>query len=150
MAQIRDEKKIKKRRGSRTCGYGTQGQHRKSGQRGGRGKTGGKKHKWTYIVKYDPDYFGKKGFKRPPDKQIKIKTINVGEINRLIEKNLIEKEEKFFTLNVVELGFGKVLGKGTLNFPVKITAKSFSKKAVEKINNAGGQINILNENKISE
>jgi len=31
-------KRIRKMRASRVCGYGTQGQHRKAGQRAGKGK----------------------------------------------------------------------------------------------------------------
>ena len=60
-------------RGTRTQGYGTVGQHRKAGQRAGKGKTTQwKKSKKTYYLKQkelgfpDPDWdLGKRGFKRP-------------------------------------------------------------------------------------
>ncbi|MEM3921728.1 MAG: 50S ribosomal protein L15, partial [Nitrososphaerota archaeon] len=52
-------RKSRKRRGSRTCGWGQIGQHRKSGSRGGHGHAGMHKHKWTWVLKHDPDYFGK-------------------------------------------------------------------------------------------
>jgi len=142
-AQRRDEKRIKKMRASRTCGYGTQGQHRKGGQRGGRGKAGYDKHKWTQIMNENPKYFGKHGFKRPPHLQFKDNIINIGDINEkipeLLADNIATKEGKIINLNLDELGFDKVLGMGKLDYPVSIKAKSFSQKAIEKVINAGGQ-----------
>ena len=45
-------RKIRKKRGTRTIGYGTVGQHRKTGQRAGRGKTTQwKKSKKSYYLK---------------------------------------------------------------------------------------------------
>lgn len=149
MTRKRDKKKIRKQRGSRTCGYGRVGQHRKGGQRGGRGNTGRKKHKWTHTVKYEPDYFGKKGFTRPPMFQDEDKIINIGDLNDfipdLLERNIAQKEGKFITLNMEELGYDKVLAKGDIDFPVKISAKKFSKNAIKKINNAGGEAYYLNK-----
>lgn len=62
-------------RGTRTQEYGPVGQHRKAGQRAGKGKTTQwKKSKKSYYLKQkelgfpDPDWdFGKRGFKRPQD-----------------------------------------------------------------------------------
>ncbi|MEM2955643.1 MAG: 50S ribosomal protein L15, partial [Nitrososphaerales archaeon] len=58
-------RKTRKLRGSRTVGYGQVGQHRKSGSRGGKGKAGLHKHKWSWTVKYAPNYFGRDEFKPP-------------------------------------------------------------------------------------
>nr|MDO8116501.1 hypothetical protein [Candidatus Sigynarchaeota archaeon] len=44
---IKYKRNRSKYRGSRHCGWGTQGQHRKTGKHGGRGMTGLKKHKAT-------------------------------------------------------------------------------------------------------
>ncbi|MHA1268729.1 MAG: uL15 family ribosomal protein [Candidatus Helarchaeota archaeon] len=149
MAYKRPDKKIKKHRGSRTCGYGTQGQHRKGGQRGGRGVAGGKKHKRSYLIKYKPNYFGKHGFKRPPCRQYKDNVINLGKINnlipKLIQKNIAKKEDKLITLNVSDIGYDKVLGVGYLKYPLNITAKKFSKRAIQKIQELGGKIHLLYE-----
>ncbi|MBD3226698.1 MAG: 50S ribosomal protein L15 [Candidatus Lokiarchaeota archaeon] len=145
----RDKKKIRKYRGSRTCGYGRVGQHRKGGQRGGRGDTGRKKHKWTHTVKYAPDYFGKKGFKRPPMYQDEDNIINLGDLKEyipdLLNKDLAQKKGKYIELNMEDLGYDKVLAKGNIDIPLKITAKKFSKNAIKKINNAGGEAYLLNE-----
>ena len=77
-------------RGTRTHGYGRVGQHRKTGQRAGRGKTTQwKKSMYSYYLKQkelgfpDPDWdLRKKGFKRPQDiKRIyHVNTINVKDL----------------------------------------------------------------------
>ena len=149
-AYKRKEKKIKKLRGSRTCGYGRVSQHRKSGQRGGKGKTGYKKHKWTYITAHDPNYFGKVGFKRPQRDHIEDRIVNIGYINskipQYLEENVAVQEGKTIKLNLDDLGYDKLLGKGNLEYKVIITAKRFSNSAIQKINDAGGQaMNIYEE-----
>ena len=134
----RMKRKVRKRRGSRTMGYGTISQHRKGGQRGGKGlMTGGKKHLWIKTVKFYKDYYGKHGFKRHFSVTKDLRIINVGQLAELAKKlNLTE-------LNGVKLGFDKVLGKGKLEAALKVTALEFSKTAVKKIEAAGGQINKL-------
>ena len=46
-------RKVRKQRGSRTHGWGQIGQHRSRGGRGGTGKAGLDKHKWTYVITGD-------------------------------------------------------------------------------------------------
>jgi large subunit ribosomal protein L15 len=149
LTRKRDQKKTKKFRASRTYGYGTVGQHRKHGQKGGVGKTGGKKHKWTRIVKYDPKYFGKTGFKRPPKYQVEDEIINIGDLNdcipNLLEEEIAIKDGNYISIDLDKLHYDKVLGKGNLDYKVKITAKKFSKGAIKKIEDAGGQALSLNE-----
>jgi len=83
---LRKPKKVRQRRGSRMHGYGRIGQHRKGGQRGGKGKTGGQKHDWTYVTAHDPDRFGKQGFTRYSKLRQDHVTINVGDIARNLAK----------------------------------------------------------------
>ena len=129
------KKAVRKKRGSRTHGYGTISQHRKGGQRGGKGvMTGGKKHKWIKMVKYHKDYYGKHGFKRHKNITKNLRIINIGQLNQLSKK--ISKTD----LNGTELGFDKVLGKGTIDRALIITAMEFSKTAIKKIEDAGGKI----------
>ncbi|MEM3816270.1 MAG: 50S ribosomal protein L15, partial [Candidatus Bathyarchaeia archaeon] len=63
-------RKIRKKRGSRTCGYGRVGQHRKSGSKGER-RAGRHKHLWSWVLRYEPDYFGYKGFTSPKQKKLR-------------------------------------------------------------------------------
>jgi large subunit ribosomal protein L15 len=132
--------KKKRRRGERTY-HGSHKKWRGGGSRGGRGKAGLHKHKWSYTVKYEPEHFGKRGFKRPFAR--KAKGINLGEIERISEellaKKLAEKEGEKIKINVLKLGYEKVLGKGKLKKPLIIEAKSFSKQAMKKLEEVGGK-----------
>jgi large subunit ribosomal protein L15 len=132
-------RKIRKRRGSRTHGFGRVGQHRGGGQRGGHGKAGFHKHKWTYVIKYEPDYFGKKGFTSPKSLKRKVNAINVGTLDELAEKLSTKKEGKLF-IDLESLGYTKLLGTGKVTKPLTVKVPSCSKSAAEKIKEAGGQI----------
>ncbi len=62
------KKKVKKIRGSRTCGGGSHKKRRGAGHRGGRGNAGVHKHKYIKFVKLAKEglyEFGKRGFTRP-------------------------------------------------------------------------------------
>jgi large subunit ribosomal protein L15 len=135
-------RKVRKKRGSRTHGFGQVGQHRK-GSKGGR-KAGRHKHGWTYVIKHEPEYFGKRGFTSQKSLSRKINIINVGELDELadrlaVEKKLERKGKKVF-LDLDKLGYSKLLGMGKTTKPMLVKVTSYSKAAAEKINEAGGQI----------
>ena len=134
----------RKYRGSRTHGYGRIGQHRKGGQRGGKGKAGLHKGGWTWTVKFDKYHFGKYGFKRPPRTIPEIKTLNLGQIENmldtLIAQNIAIEKDNQISINLLNLGISKVLGSGSISSPMTITAPSFSKIAIKKIEAAGGTV----------
>lgn len=125
--------RTKKRRGSRTHGRGKKA-GRGAGLRGGRGNAGLHKHKYTYVLKYMRDYFGRRGFKRSFDKR-EIRVINVGDIERLFPK----KEE----INLKEEGFEKLLGKGEIKSKVKVIVPRATEKAIKKIEEKGGEVVIV-------
>jgi large subunit ribosomal protein L15 len=137
-----NKRKVRKQRGSRTYGYGRVGQHRGSGKRGGTGKTGRRKHKWTYILKYEPNYFEKKGFKSTRKKLMK--TINVGELDEQVMQ--LPKQKKAFRkhgkihVNLEKMGFNKLLGSGQVTHPLVVSVQTFSKSSINKIQDAGGRI----------
>ncbi|MFQ5800504.1 MAG: uL15 family ribosomal protein, partial [Candidatus Hydrothermarchaeales archaeon] len=82
-------RKIRKMRGSRTCGGGSHKKSRGVGSRGGRGMAGTHKGRWSWVVKNAPDYFGReKGFKRPLSERPAI--INLHELDEKIEELLSE------------------------------------------------------------
>ncbi|MDJ0272954.1 MAG: 50S ribosomal protein L15 [Aigarchaeota archaeon] len=123
-------RKVRKYRGSRTHGWGQIGQHRKTGAKGGRGMAGGHKHKWTKLL--DKDYFGKDGF--TPITRREEKTANLLTVSLLAEKsgnNLV---------NLVESGYTKLLGDGKITTPLTIVVERWSKKAEEKVKQAGGNL----------
>jgi large subunit ribosomal protein L15 len=140
---VRRDKKINKRRGQRSPGYGSQKKHRGGGSRGGRGKAGLHKHKRFSVFKYDPDHFGKRGFKRPKKIVKNFKIINIKQLDPMIEElyeqKKIQKEKGNYIIKLDELGYEKLLGTGKLNHKVIVEAKAFSKSATKKIEELGGK-----------
>jgi len=152
-------RKVLKMRGRRTCGYGKVGQHRKSGQRAGRGKTTQwKKSKKSYYLKQkelgfpDPDWdMGKKGFKRPQDinRIYKVNTLNVKDLDLKIDNFVLDKKATksgaSYTINLNEMNIQKLLGNGEINKLINISVNKASNRAIEKIEAAGGKITLLSE-----
>jgi len=124
-------------------GWGQVGQHRKHSQKGGR-KVGRHKHLWTYVIKYEPDYFGRRGFTSPKSLKQKINVINVGELDELVDKlaegKQLEKKEGKAFLDLDKLGYQKLLATGKITKPVLVKVTTHSENAAKKIEEAGGQI----------
>ncbi|ADP77673.1 LSU ribosomal protein L15P [Methanothermus fervidus DSM 2088] len=141
---IRKRRKITRMRGTRTVGGGSAKKRRGAGNRGGRGMAGSHKHLWTWIVKYKPDHFGKRGFKRPKAVTREVKSINLKEIDEkldeLLEKNLAEEKNGMIYIDLEKLGYDKLLGAGQISRPISVKSPEISKKAKEKIIEAGGEI----------
>jgi large subunit ribosomal protein L15 len=144
---IRRTRKIRKMRGSRTIGGGCSKKRRGAGHRGGRGNAGLHKSKWTWTVKYDPKHFGKYGFKRPQRSILKFNPVNLDYLDEkseeLVQQGLAQKNDNKIEIDVTDLGYNKVLGKGKLNRPLIIKSPKFSSSAVQKIEEAGGETVIL-------
>ena len=140
---IRKTRKINKMRGSRSIGGGCTKKRRGAGHKGGKGKAGLGKHHWTWTVKNDPNHFGKYGFKRPQKMTNKIKPVNIGYLDdnseKLLAKGIATKEGDTIVIDVTDLGYGKVLGKGNLLKPLLIKSPAFSASAEDKIQEAGGE-----------
>lgn len=129
-------------------GWGRIGQHRKSGSRGGFGAAGMHKHMWTWVVKYAPTWFGKHGFNPPQTFRVKSREINVSELeeylNEWLGKGLAHRgEDGRITVNLAEIGYTKLLGKGSIARPVKVIVPEATEKAIEKIRRAGGEVVVL-------
>jgi large subunit ribosomal protein L15 len=138
------DRKVRKQRGSRTHGWGQIGQHRAGGGRGGHGKAGLDKHKWTYVVKHDPTYWLKKGFVSTKALGKKVSIINVGKLDDLADKleseKKLEKKDKKIFLDLESLGYDKLLGTGEITKPVVVKVASYSEAASRKLEEAGGEI----------
>ena len=124
-------KKVRKMRGSQTHGWGMRKKHRGSGSRGGHGQGGLLYNKKSWMLKYDPEHFGKHGFKPLPRKEMR--AITLKDIDALAD-NLNRNE-----INLSEFGFQKVLSTGRLTKPLTIKAQKFVEKAKQKIEESGGK-----------
>ncbi|MCK4319500.1 uL15 family ribosomal protein [Candidatus Micrarchaeota archaeon] len=132
----RKKKRIHSFRGSRHCGTGNIKNKRGSGIRGGVGNAGLKKHKFTWVTRYERDHFKRRKMKSlKPD----FKILHLYEINQGILKNEITSKDGKSQLEFK----GKILATGKLDFPVFVKAHAWSTRAEEKIKNAGGEISKL-------
>jgi large subunit ribosomal protein L15 len=151
--------KARKKRGTRTVGYGRVGQHRKTGQRVGRGTTTQlKKSMKSYYLKQkklgfpDPAWrLGKKGFKRPQDinRIYKVNTVNVKDLDikldKFTEQDKASKSGNTYNINLDDLNIQKILGRGVINKKVNVSVKKASERAIQKIEAAGGKVNLLSK-----
>lgn len=140
---VRKRKKILKKRGKKAAGYGSHKKHRGGGSRGGRGLAGLHKHKVMTMIKFMPDHFGKRGFRRPKVVTKNVRTINLDELDYKIEELLkekkVKKEGNFIKVNLSDLGYDKLLGNGKVKHKLIIEGKSFSKQAIKKLEESGGK-----------
>jgi large subunit ribosomal protein L15 len=132
-------RKIRKKRGSRTQGWGRVGQHRRTGSKGRR-NPGRHKALWSYVIKYEPDYYGKVGFTSPKSLRHETKIISVGTLDGIAAELSAEKQEDKTVVDLAALGYTKLLGTGKITKPLIIKVASCSKSAAEKVKNAGGQV----------
>ncbi|MCS7130655.1 MAG: 50S ribosomal protein L15 [Archaeoglobaceae archaeon] len=103
--------KVKKFRGSRTCGGGSHKKRRGAGHRGGRGNAGVHKHKYLKFLKLEKlglYEFGDRGFTRP---QAVVKEVaqekNIKETLRMLKKEgKLDDKTYRFLYSKVELNVG--------------------------------------------
>ena len=143
---VRRRKKSRKLRGrTRTMGWGSIGQHRKSGSRGGRGAVGFHKHKWMWVLKYFPEWYGKRGFTpRGPEHWEEIRGINLSQLEELVEalssSGKIKVEGGVPVVDLGEHGYNKLLGSGRISRPVKVIVKYATERAIARVKEAGGEV----------
>ena len=143
----RRKKKSRKQRGSRTMGYGrASGGHRKSGQRGGKGRAGTYKHHSIQRIK-EGFVRKKRGFLRHAATSQEVRTANLGELDKKIDQLLaigkLAKENGKVKVNAETLGIDKLLGTGRITHPLLVTVRQITEKARAKIEAAGGEVTLL-------
>jgi len=142
---VQKRKKNSRQRGHTTHGYGSMKKHRGAGNRGGRGKAGSGKRADSKKPStwHKKKYFGKHGFKKKNIKivveGINLKTID-DNLQNWISKKLVTQQEGTYTINLEKLGYNKLLSTGKITHKLKIHTPSASKKAIEKVQEAGGSI----------
>ena len=149
---INRRKKNERQRGHSTHGWGSKKKHRGKGHQGGAGMAGTGKRadsKKPSIWK-DEHYFGKFGFVSKTPK-VKIHAVNIGfleqHINHFISQKLIKKDDGVYLVELEKLGFNKLLGDGRVSMKFKIKTPYASASAIEKVKEAGGEVNGLIEEK---
>ena len=123
------------------------------GKTSGRGIKGQKSRSGVAIKSFEggqmPLYrrLPKRGFNQI--KKIKIAKINIEKINLLIEKKIINADEKIDLKNLIKNNVLnksykkiKILGSGNINIKLDIEADFSSKSAIEKIEKMGGKLSL--------
>lgn len=116
----------------KTAGRGGKGQTARAGKGRPRGFEGGQSPLWRRIPKW--------GFKSPFKKIFDV--LNVSELDAAFKDGETVDLEKLIEKNLVRQkgGFVKILGEGAITKKLIVKAHKFSKSAIQKINQAGGQI----------
>ena len=91
---------------------------------------------WSYVVTYEPDYFGKSGFTSPQSLHRHENPINLKKLEELAQAGQQEKPQ----IDLTALGYTKLLGSGQVTKVLTVKVVSYSKVAAEKIKKAGGEI----------
>ena len=147
---VNKRKKNVRQRGHKTHGWGAKKKHRGKGHQGGSGMAGSGKRadsKKPSIWK-DKNYFGKHGF-ISKSTSVKIKGINISDleqhINNFIAQKLAKHENGVYVVELEKLGYNKLLGSGSVSQKFRITSPFASKNAVQKVKEAGGEVNTNNK-----
>jgi|TARA_B110000263_G_scaffold162674_1_gene141560 large subunit ribosomal protein L15 len=119
-------------RGSRYHGRGKKA-GRGAGKRGGRGNAGINKHRVMTRIKYMPGHWGMHGFNRDPSLRVVNVSINLQEVEEMADGK---------SINLSELGFDKLLGKGRITKSLNIIVNEASSLAVKKVEAAGGSVTL--------
>lgn len=141
---VRKDKKVTKYRGSKTHGGGSMKKRRGAGHRGGRGNAGSGKRGdakkpsfWANKNKANKGFAGR-GFNPG--------TVNVGHLNSMIDtlvtKGKATEKAGVYTVDLAILKVDKLLGSGLVTKKLMITVDEATEKAVQKIEAAGGKVNI--------
>ena len=104
---------------------------RGAGKRGGRGNAGLNKHRVMTRLKYMPGHWGMHGCNRHPGLRVLNSSINLGQVAEIAEGDSID---------LSEMGFDKLLGRGSIDRALTIKVAEASAKAIQKVEAAGGSI----------
>jgi large subunit ribosomal protein L15 len=137
------KKRVKRIRGTRTCGGGSHKKRRGKGSKGGSGNAGVYGHHFARSFKKGIKK-GKNKFQLPSPNRREDKAVNVGELDallgELIEEGKAEEKADGFFLDAHSLGIQKIVGKGNVTRKLTLRAGKISKRARAKIEAAGGVV----------
>ncbi len=132
---VRKRRKKNKLRGKRHHGGGNTKNRRGAGGRGGVGRAGSHKHKFS---KHYVD-FGVSVVLKPKPKPLAVNLDFVSDkIKDWVSLGKVKVVDGFFVIDGKALGFGKILGKGFVSEKIRVVNCSVSKSAAEKIRKSGG------------
>lgn len=137
-------KKNRRQRAKTTHGWGSMKKHRGKGNKGGSGNAGtGKRGDAKKPTIWKEKYFGKFGFKKKGMKK-KINALNLDDLEQNIqlwlEKKKITQEGESFKIDLNNLGYNKLLGRGLVKRKTEVIVDSATAIAKTKIEKAKGKV----------
>ena len=143
---IHKRKKHTRAAAKTTHGWGSMKKRRGAGNRGGRGRSGsgarGDQKKPRY---WKTERFGKHGFKSK-SRMPTMNTINLKSIEdraeTLVAGGYIQAKDGGYVVDLNALGYNKLLSTGKVTKKLMITVDFATEKAVEKVSQAGGSVNL--------
>lgn len=142
--------KVKKYRGSKTHGCGSMKKRRGAGNRGGRGNAGsGKRAHTKQPTRWKRnDYLGRSAFTKK-GRVIGRTSLSIHQLELKLENLVADKKATkdgdSFAVDISGLGYDKLVSDGKVTKTLAITAPMASKRAVEKIEAAGGSVTVTNK-----
>ncbi|MCK4398470.1 MAG: uL15 family ribosomal protein [Methanophagales archaeon] len=146
------KKRVKRIRGTRTCGGGSAKKRRGKGSKGGSGNAGAFKHHFLRSLK-----MGIRKGKNKSQLPLQSRTakrfytvMNVGDLDKMAEEQMKAGKAKVddtgtgtgIYLDATQLGIDKILGKGNVTRKLTLKTNKISTLAREKIESAGGAVEI--------
>jgi len=92
------------------------------------------KHRVMTRIKYMPKHWGMHGFNRHPSLRTVHVTANVGQLDEIANGA--------DTVDLTEMGIDKLLGSGQVRSGLKVIVDDASARAVEKVEAAGGSVEL--------
>jgi large subunit ribosomal protein L15 len=139
------KKRIKRIRGTRTCGGGSAKKRRGKGSRGGVGHAGAYAHHFVWSLKRGI-IKGQHPSKPHPYGRSDDTAMNVGELEEMLPELIVagkaEEKDGGVYLDAEKLGIQKILGKGNVTKKLMLKVSKVSKTAQEKIEQVGGSIEL--------
>lgn len=146
---INRKRKTHKQRAGTTHGHGSMKKNRGAGHRGGRGRAGsGKRGDSTKpTFRKQGRKMGKYGFTAV--NKVEQRTINIHDLNTqaitLAKEGKAEKKGDAYAIDLSQLGYDKLLAKGTPLLKLNLTVPKASASAISKIEEAGGSVEVTDQ-----
>jgi large subunit ribosomal protein L15 len=108
---------------------------------GGHGNAGWKRHRWSSVIRYGWE-IGKTGF-TPVNPKYQ-RAINIDQLSQnlqtLSEQGKTKSAGNRIEIDLGQIGYTKLLGRGNVTQPLRITVAQCTEKAASKISQAGGEV----------
>jgi large subunit ribosomal protein L15 len=108
---------------------------------GGHGNAGWKRHRWSSVIRYGWE-IGTTGF--VPVRPKYMRAINIDQLSQnlptLSEQGKTKSAGNLIEVDLGQIGYTKLLGKGKVSQPLRIIVAQCSEMAASKISKAGGEI----------